>query len=42
MSEGVHIVCPHCDAVNRAPPEKNAAEATCGRCRRKLFDGHRG
>ena len=40
MSEGVHIVCPHCDAVNRTPQEKNAAVATCGRCGHKLFDGH--
>jgi len=40
MSEGVHIVCPHCDAVNRAPAEKNAAVATCGRCGKHLFDGH--
>ena len=40
MSEGVHIVCAHCDAVNRVPPEKNAAGATCGRGQRRLFDGH--
>ena len=40
MSQGVHIVCPHCDAVNRAPVDKNAAEAICGHCGRKLFDGH--
>jgi thioredoxin 2 len=40
VSEGNHVVCPHCDSVNRIPSQKNAAEATCGRCRQKLFDGH--
>ena len=31
----MHIVCPHCDAVNRTPPER-AAEAVCGRCKTPL------
>jgi thioredoxin 2 len=35
-----HIVCAYCTAVNRVPPEKNAAEAKCGKCHRPLFDGH--
>jgi hypothetical protein len=25
------IVCPHCDAVNRIPPDKPAERAKCGR-----------
>jgi thioredoxin 2 len=41
MSQHVtHIVCPHCDAVNRIPADKPAKEAKCGRCHRMLFDGH--
>ncbi|MFN3348569.1 thioredoxin TrxC [Pseudorhodoplanes sp.] len=40
MSQHVtHIVCPHCDVVNRIPAEKPAKEAKCGRCHRALFDG---
>jgi thioredoxin 2 len=35
-----HIVCPHCDSVNRVPPEKPAAKAKCGRCHQPLFAGH--
>lgn len=33
------IVCPACSAVNRVPPEKNAEEARCGKCREPLFHG---
>jgi len=42
MSEGLHVVCPHCDTVNRVPAEKLAAGegGRCGRCHRPLFDGH--
>ncbi len=42
MSEGLHVVCPHCDAVNRVPAEKLAAGegGRCGRCHKPLFDGH--
>ena len=34
------IVCPACSAVNRLPPEKQAASAKCGKCHAPLFDGH--
>lgn len=34
-----HVVCPHCDGVNRLPPERPAAAARCGRCRQALFAG---
>jgi len=34
-----HIVCPHCQAVNRVPPGKPAHEAKCGRCHNQLFTG---
>ncbi|HHQ43159.1 MAG TPA: thioredoxin TrxC [Chromatiales bacterium] len=42
MSEALHVVCPHCDAVNRVPAEKlDAGEGgRCGRCHKPLFDGH--
>jgi thioredoxin 2 len=39
MAEGLHVVCPHCDAVNRLPPEKLAGKPNCGRCHKALFTG---
>ncbi|KQZ32648.1 thioredoxin TrxC [Duganella sp. Root1480D1] len=38
--ENLHIVCPHCDAVNRVPSVRLEEEATCGKCLRPLFTGH--
>ena len=35
-----HIVCPHCDSVNRVPAGRPAAEAKCGHCHELLFTGH--
>ena len=40
MSDPKHIVCPHCDAVNRVPADKLAAQPTCGKCKQVLFDAH--
>jgi len=37
MSEAQHIVCPHCDAVNRVAPERLADQPVCGKCTRELF-----
>jgi thioredoxin 2 len=37
--ESLHIVCPQCDAVNRLPPAKLAAEPVCGKCQQLLFTG---
>jgi len=34
-----HIVCPHCDSVNRMPNGKPAGKAKCGRCHKPLFTG---
>lgn len=34
-----HIVCPHCDSVNRVPANRPAREAKCGRCHKALFTG---
>ncbi len=35
-----HIVCPHCDSINRVPQAKFADDPKCGRCHRPLFHGH--
>lgn len=39
MDASVHIVCPHCDTINRMPRVKLAAGGRCGQCRQKLFEG---
>jgi len=40
MSEPLHIVCPHCDAVNRVPADKLSGQPVCGKCKKSLFDAH--
>jgi thioredoxin 2 len=40
MSESKHIVCPHCDAVNRVPSEKLSDQPVCGKCKQALFTAH--
>lgn len=37
--ENLHIVCPHCDAVNRVPSVRLEEGPTCGSCQRELFTG---
>lgn len=39
MDEVVHVVCPHCDTINRLPRPKLAAGGRCGHCRQALFEG---
>ena len=39
MSEPVHVVCPHCDAVNRVPAARIGQGPACGKCHRPLFEG---
>lgn len=39
MSQPLHIVCPHCDGINRVPREKLAAGGRCGACHKPLFTG---
>lgn len=34
-----HIVCPHCDSVNRLPTERLHEPVKCGRCHQVLFNG---
>jgi thioredoxin 2 len=40
MSKTLHIVCPHCSAVNRLPTDRLDQSPQCGQCHRSLFDGH--
>lgn len=40
MSEFLHVVCPHCDAVNRVPSSKAGLNPNCGQCRKHLFAAH--
>ena len=37
MSDPVHVVCPHCDAVNRIAHERLADQPVCGKCAKALF-----
>jgi thioredoxin 2 len=39
MSEALHVVCPHCDGVNRLPPARLVDAPKCGRCKGLLFTG---
>lgn len=40
MSDSLHIVCPHCDTVNRVPADKLKNQPTCGKCTKALFAAH--
>ncbi|HEU0234376.1 MAG TPA: thioredoxin TrxC [Gallionella sp.] len=40
MVGSLHIVCPHCDAVNRVPSVKLPEQPVCGKCKQALFDAH--
>ncbi|WP_416244139.1 thioredoxin TrxC [Azospira sp. APE16] len=37
--ESLHLVCPHCQAVNRLPTQRLTEQPTCGRCKAALFTG---
>ncbi|USE80178.1 thioredoxin TrxC [Cupriavidus gilardii] len=39
MTDSVHIVCPHCQSINRVPAAKLDDQPNCGRCQRPLFTG---
>ena len=39
MNEAIHIVCPHCTAVNRTPTARAGEQAKCGQCHTALFTG---
>ena len=40
MDNPLHIVCPHCDAVNRLPQARLAENPVCGKCGQSLFNAH--
>lgn len=39
MTDKLHIVCPHCAAVNRISAAKLNDNPVCGQCKQKLFNG---
>ena len=39
MTDSLHLVCPHCDAVNRVPQSRLADAPVCGQCKAPLFSG---
>lgn len=39
MTDPLHLVCPHCDAVNRVPHARLGEQPNCGQCRQPLFTG---
>lgn len=39
QADSLHIVCPHCDTVNRLPAARLAAQPVCGKCQGPLFTG---
>jgi len=40
MSDSYHIVCPHCNAVNRILINRLGDNPVCGRCKQGLFSSH--
>jgi thioredoxin 2 len=36
----IHIVCPHCTAVNRIPAGRSPRDGRCGTCHQPLFTSH--
>jgi thioredoxin 2 len=39
VSQSRHLVCPHCEAINRVPDDKLTDNPKCGRCKSQLFTG---
>ena len=39
MRESFHIVCRHCEAINRIPSARLEDRPKCGNCHQLLFDG---
>lgn len=39
MESSLHVVCPHCSAVNRLPTARLTENAVCGQCKAALFTG---
>lgn len=39
MQDSLHIVCPHCSAINRVPRNRLHDQPTCGKCSQLMFVG---
>jgi thioredoxin 2 len=39
VSDSFHLVCPHCEAVNRIPANRRDQNPKCGKCKDALFTG---
>jgi thioredoxin 2 len=39
MTGARHVVCPHCDTINRVPRERLRQSGRCGHCHRPLYEG---
>ena len=37
MSEATHLVCPHCQSVNRIPSQRLQDNPSCGKCHQPIF-----
>jgi thioredoxin 2 len=40
MSDSLHLVCPHCQSINRVPATRLGHGPNCGQCHHPLFTGH--
>mgnify|MGYP000072937004 FL=1 len=40
MSDSYHIVCPHCQSINRILIQRMIDHPVCGRCKKPLFSQH--
>ncbi|MDO9599514.1 MAG: thioredoxin TrxC [Azoarcus sp.] len=40
MTDALHLVCPHCNAINRVPGTRLTEQPNCGQCHRPLFAAH--
>jgi len=40
MSETLHLVCPHCEKINRISATRLGESPKCGHCHQSLFTGH--
>ncbi len=36
----LHLVCPHCNTVNRIAEDRLSHDPSCGKCKSKIFTGH--
>jgi len=39
MSDQIHIVCQHCQGINRIPAARLSDNPKCGKCKQPLFQG---